>query len=646
MCKILIFGGTTEGRQLCEECVRNNIPAFVSVTTEYGAGLLDKNSCVTILTGRKNAAEMSDFITKSAIELVIDATHPYASEATANIKKACAECDVEYVRVKRESEHDDYGIYFENVSSAADYLNKTPGRILFTTGSKELSTFSSITDFSQRCAVRVLPVDGIVSQCTQLGIKPENIIAQKGPFTKEQNIAHIKKYGADFLVTKESGRNGGFEEKAAAAKECGTKLVVIIRKDENGISVSQGVKLLLERKMHKKIYIVGTGMDCALTLTREGEEAIQNSDLLIGAERMLKPFESLKKPCLCEYKSEIIADYIRKSEYEKFAVLMSGDCGFYSGAQKLLLLLNDMETEVICGISSPVYFCSKIKIPWQDMHFSSLHGRNANAARLVSRYEKNFFLLGGDVTVSQLCQKLCDYGLENVTVCIGENLSTEKERIFSGNAKDFTSLQTEKLCVAVVINPQYEKNIRTGIDDSEFIRDKVPMTKSEVRCAVISKLEIGRDDVCWDIGCGSGSVSVEMAMQCENGTVYAVDKNETAVRLTEQNSRRFACDNIKVIESDASDADETLPAPDCVFVGGSGGKLEKIINSAYNKNNSVKLVVTAVSLETLTDCMTIFEKLGLTAEITQISVTRTKKIGNHTMLSAENPVYIIKRNTK
>ncbi|MGN1087443.1 MAG: precorrin-6y C5,15-methyltransferase (decarboxylating) subunit CbiE, partial [Porcipelethomonas sp.] len=188
--------------------------------------------------------------------------------------------------------------------------------------------------------------------------------------------------------------------------------------------------------MHKKIYIVGTGMDGDLTLTREGEEAIRNADLLIGAERMLKPFESIEKPCLCEYKSEIIADCIKKSEYEKFAVLMSGDCGFYSGAQKLLLLLNDMETEVICGISSPVYFCSKIKIPWQDMHFSSLHGRNANAARLVSRYEKNFFLLGGNLTVSQLCQKFCDYALENVTVFIGENLSTEKERIFSGNARD------------------------------------------------------------------------------------------------------------------------------------------------------------------------------------------------------------------
>lgn len=248
MCKILIFGGTTEGRQLCEECIRNNIPAYVSVTTEYGAGLLDKNSCVTILTGRKNAAEISDFIKENSIELVIDATHPYAVEATENIKKACAECGAEYVRVKRESEYDDYGLYFENVQSAAEYLGNTDGKILFTTGSKELAVFSSIKDFSNRCSVRVLPAEGIVSQCTQLGVKPENIIAQKGPFTKEQNVEHIKKFGADFLVTKESGRNGGFEEKAAAAKECGTKLVVISRPEEKGISVSQAVKILLERE--------------------------------------------------------------------------------------------------------------------------------------------------------------------------------------------------------------------------------------------------------------------------------------------------------------------------------------------------------------------------------------------------------------
>lgn len=248
MCKILIFGGTTEGRQLCEECIRNNIPAYVSVTTEYGAGLLEKSGFVTVLTGRKNAAEMSDFITTNAIELVIDATHPYAVEATENIQKACADCNAEYVRVKRESEHDAYGMYFENVGKAADYLNKTSGKILFTTGSKELSAFSRISDFSHRCAVRVLPAEGIVTQCTQLGIKPENIIAQKGPFTMEQNITHLKKYGADLLVTKESGRNGGFEEKAAAAKECAVKLVVISRQEENGVSVSQAVKILLERK--------------------------------------------------------------------------------------------------------------------------------------------------------------------------------------------------------------------------------------------------------------------------------------------------------------------------------------------------------------------------------------------------------------
>lgn len=248
MCKILIFGGTAEGRQLCEQCVKNNIPAYVSVATEYGAGLLEKSGCATILTGRKTSSEMSELITKNAIELVVDATHPYAVEATRNIKKACAECNAEYVRVKRESEHDDYGIYFENVQSAAEYLNKTNGKILFTTGSKELPVFSGIRDFSQRCAARVLPAEGIVSQCTQLGIKPENIIAKKGPFTKEENIAHIKKYGAEFLVTKESGRNGGFEEKAAAAKECAVKLVVISRPEENGVSVSQAVKILLERK--------------------------------------------------------------------------------------------------------------------------------------------------------------------------------------------------------------------------------------------------------------------------------------------------------------------------------------------------------------------------------------------------------------
>lgn len=322
---------------------------------------------------------------------------------------------------------------------------------------------------------------------------------------------------------------------------------------------------------------------------------------------------------------------------------MSGDCGFYSGTQKLLQQLCEYETEVICGISVPIYFCSKIKIPWQDMRFVSLHGTDANIVRNVCTHEKTFFLLGGKITPSSVCKRLCEYDLENTRVFIGENLAYENERILSGNAKDFTDIKTENLCAAIVINPDYEKGVRSCIPDDEFIRtDKIPMTKAEVRGICVSKLEIECDSVCWDIGCGTGSMSVEMAYRCTDGKVFSVDKNSAAIKLTETNRRNFRCDNIEIIESEAGKISQELPAPDRVFIGGSSGQLEHIIEAANNKNPHIKIVITAVSLETLTESVSVFDKLGFETEVTQLAVTHTKKVGSHTMLSAENPVFIIK----
>ncbi len=395
--------------------------------------------------------------------------------------------------------------------------------------------------------------------------------------------------------------------------------------------------------MNKKITIVGTGMDGINTITAEGLSAVNSADVIIGAERVLKPFLNADKQIFISYKADEISAYIKSSEYGKFVVLMSGDCGFYSGAEKLLPLLREYETKVICGISAPIYFCSKIKIPWQNMHFISLHGADANIVKNVCAYEKCFFLLGGKNAPGDLCKRLCEYGLNNVNVYIGENLAYKNERIISGIAENFIEIKAENLCVMAVINPDYEKCARSCIPDIEFAREeKIPMTKAEVRSVCVSKLEIAKDSVCWDIGSGTGSVSVEMAYRCIDGKVFSVDKNRTAIRLTDLNRHKFRCDNIEIIEGEAETIAENLPAPNCVFVGGSGGQLKEIIETAYKKNSRVKIVVTAISLETLNKSVEIFEKLVFDTEVMQLAVTRTKRILNHTMLSAENPVFIIK----
>ena len=392
-----------------------------------------------------------------------------------------------------------------------------------------------------------------------------------------------------------------------------------------------------------KVYIIGIGMGSAKTMTAEAVEAVKNADVLIGAKRMIEPFRDMGKPFFEEYRSEEIVRYIKESGCQCAAVLMSGDCGFFSGAKKLSELLTDIETEYICGISSPVYFLSKLKKDWSDCHFVSLHGKSGNIVRSVCAHEKTFFLLGGEVTAADICRKLCNYGKGDITVFIGEKLGYSDERITSGKACDLTGYRGSGLSVLLAENPSPERFLPCGIDDEEFIRVKVPMTKREIRANVVAGLEIGKNDVCWDIGCGTGSVSVEMAVRCENGTVHAVDKNSAAIAITEENSLKLGCDNIVMHEGDAADLVKELPAPDCVFIGGSGGEMEEVILAALEKKRNIRLTITAVSLETLSECLRIFDKLEITAEISQISVTRTRKIGKHTMMSAENPIFIIKR---
>ena len=392
-----------------------------------------------------------------------------------------------------------------------------------------------------------------------------------------------------------------------------------------------------------KIYIIGTGMEGDKTLTSEARKAIEKVDVLIGVERILKAFEGYGKEYFISWKSEEISDFLKEKQTETAAVLMSGDCGFYSGAQKLINALKDYETEIICGISSPVYFCSKIKKTWQNMRFISLHGNNENIIRNICRNEYCFFLLGGDVTADEICKRLCEYGRDNINVYIGENLGYENERIQSGKASDFINMEFEKLSVMVTENLDYEQAVKLGICDDDFVRGNVPITKSEIRSAVISKLDIGRNDICWDIGCGTGSVSVEMALQCYDGAVYAVDKNDEAVKLTAENAFRFGCDNIKITSGEATQVISEFPAPDRVFIGGSCGKIKEIMNAVYDKNICAEIAITAVSLETLNEAVEAFSNFKVyNPEIVQIAVTRTRKLGNHTMLSAENPIFIIK----
>ncbi len=389
-----------------------------------------------------------------------------------------------------------------------------------------------------------------------------------------------------------------------------------------------------------KKYIVGVGMGVD-TLTAAAEKVIKNSDALIGAERMLKPFQDLRKVMFQSYDCSEICRFIANFKGDSAAVLVSGDVGFFSLAKKLLQFPEFYDAELICGISTPVYFCSKINRDIEKMKLISLHGNDCGIAVNVRQNRNCCFILGGKINAGELCRRLTDYGLGDVKVWIGENFGCENERIRFGTAAEFIDVQCEKLAAVITENSGKIDCQTACISDDQFIRSEIPMTKAEIRCIALAELNIQSDNICWDIGSGSGSVTVEMALKCHDGMVWSIDKFPEAVELTKKNCHKFSCDNV-IVKSGVFPEIEPFAKPDCVFVGGSGGRLDEILNAAYNANPAVKIVVTAVSLETISDASKIMERLGMQVEITQIAVTRTRKIGKNTMFNALNPIFIIR----
>ena len=297
MCKVLIFGGTTEGRILAEYCSENRIPAYVSVVSEYGRELLKEDLYVRPLTGPMDAGQMRAFIADEAIELVVDATHPYARNATENIKSACRDTGTAYLRYLRntEDERENAGDeLFSTPEEAAKWLEETKGNIFVTTGSNELAAFAGTEKLKHRIFARVLPSSFAVGKCEELGITGKHLICMQGPFTKEMNAAMLRQTNAAYLVTKETGKAGGFDEKLEAARECGVSVIIIGHPKETGSGMNQIYSQLSRFSVRgtpferREVLLAGIGPGSEALMTQEVREAIRNSDFLIGAPRMLK----------------------------------------------------------------------------------------------------------------------------------------------------------------------------------------------------------------------------------------------------------------------------------------------------------------------------------------------------------------------
>ena len=395
-----------------------------------------------------------------------------------------------------------------------------------------------------------------------------------------------------------------------------------------------------------RVNIVGIGPGNPDLLTGEARQAIAASNILLGDKRMLSAFADGSKTVYDTIKTSAIAEVAAKADPAKdvLAVLVSGDVGFFSLAKTISGKLPDCECVRYCGISSLVYFASKLQLSWDDAKIVSMHGRDQNLVAAVAQNKKVFSLTGGDHSPQALCKQLCEHGLGQVLVYVGENLSYPEEKITQGTAEEISALSFPSLSVMMLLNDEancFEPTVH-GLADDLFMRSKVPMTKQEVRSVSMSKLMPKATDVIYDIGAGTGSCSVELALIAKQGKVWAFERNPVAVELLGNNKELFGLTNLDVIAGEALENIKTMPAPDCVFVGGSGGDLCEMLDVIYAKNSKCRIVINAITVETLAQVAAYYkEHPDYSLEIVNVFVARSKKLGSYNLMMAQNPVYVM-----
>ncbi|WP_296115649.1 precorrin-6A reductase [uncultured Eubacterium sp.] len=701
----LVFAGTSEGRQLAGFLKDHQIYAEICVATEYGEELLESETSeyVQVHTGRMDAAEMEHQIRErmsDGLKAVIDATHPHAVEVTANIRKACEAAGMRYVRLQRETldlSEFDHIVSFATCQEAVDWLETQQGNILLTTGLKELPEITERISDTDRLYARVLPQAEAFTTAERIGLPKKQLICMQGPFSKNMNVTLLQETNASFLLTKESGAAGGFADKVQAAKEAGATCVVIRRPvQESGYSMQEVEQLILreegqtetvletdpdhskkdkaqktvqnESEMKKaekpEITLLGIGMGTPETMTLEGFLTCEQADCIIGAKRMLEAVqESLKNWEICRkdaeqksaeiivqkqmvsmYLSTEIAEYIRThSEYRHIVIALSGDVGFYSGAKKLTDALAEYPLHLICGISSGVYFAAKLQTSWDDMLLTSMHGRQMNLLAALKKSRKVFTLASDAKSIRELAELLLTYEMNEVSMSVGTNLSYPEEQITTGTPVDFQNYDSAGVSVVLLEKKEHAAPVIThGIPDEAFIRAKVPMTKEEVRSISLSKLQLCEDSIIYDVGAGTGSVSIEAARMADQGMVYAIEQKEEAAELIRENQKKFGVSNLQIIHGKAPEAFEGLPIPTHAFLGGTGGNMREIIGLLREKNPQIRIVVNCIALETLAEITALLQEWGiLDADIASVNISKSKKLGQYHLMMGQNPVYVI-----
>lgn len=488
MKKIYVFSGTTEGREISEFLSDEKMEHEVYVATEYGEVVMTPSSYAHVNTGRLDIEDITNLF-NSCGGIVVDATHPFATIVTDNIKKAIekSSSSVEYLRVQRDIDassdtvSNTYGdsAVVNSTEEAIEILAKTQGNIMLTTGVKTIKDYVSRIS-SDRIYARILPSVESLTLALESGLKPKQIIAMEGPFSVDINEALIEQFDIDVLVTKNSGARGGFIEKLEACKNKGIKAIIINPQfdgeNSNGLSVEETKKELCklarannilpnsidkepETITDRKIVIAGVGVGNDESMTIAAFKIIKDAQLIIGAKRMVEIGASINQQAetKCEYKTGEIVNIIKSCNARNIVILVSGDSGFYSLATSMNQRLTEegYTVKILPAVSSISYFCSKIGVPYSEASLISNHGQNADIYSELIQRGRVFSIVSGVEDVNSLINEIItkssekDFirNIDTITFYVGFNLGLSNEQIDKFKVGDIKTYTQEGLYV-------------------------------------------------------------------------------------------------------------------------------------------------------------------------------------------------------
>lgn len=392
------------------------------------------------------------------------------------------------------------------------------------------------------------------------------------------------------------------------------------------------------------VTLIGMGSGQPENLTLQGLAALRQADLILGARRLLAVLPAgCTENRAAAYRPDEVAELLQTSGAENAVLVYSGDTGFYSGASSMLERLEALgvRARVLPGLSSIQLLAAALGRPWQGWNLVSAHGRTCDPVAECMQGRPTFFLTGGSEDPATLCAQLAAEGFGDVQGVVGQCLGTPEEKLFRGSVKELAAGRFNSLSVLLVEAAEVLPRRAPGLPDEAFERGDVPMTKQEVRAAVLAKLAVRPEDILWDVGAGTGSVSVELALAAPRGRVYAVECRPEGCALIKANREKFRTRNLVLVEGLAPAALSDLPAPDAVFIGGSKGSLAAIVDAALDKNPDARICVSAIALESLSAAVAALTAKGRTVQVSQIAVSRARAVGGLHLMMAQNPIYLI-----